>query len=161
MRKGPLCLCLLLGAASARGFAEPTRVGLEFGNPSGVIIIRPAPLDIKIGYDFTGVASREGESYLQISCDYRFMDRHALTDDLSLYVSAGGYLRVLTADTQDSVVLGGRLPVGLQVFVAEGAVEIFVEIVPTVTLLPTIVAFDDWQGFVGFTVAVTTLTPKK
>ncbi len=160
MRKWLFGICLVLAAAA--GFAEPTRVGLELGNPSGVIVIRPAPLDIKIGYDFTGVASREGGSdYVQVSCDYRFVDRYPLTSDLSLYVAGGGYLRVLTTDTQDNFVLGARLPVGLQVFVSGGMVEIFVELVPTVTLLPTIVAFDDWQGFIGCTVPVSAFKPKK
>jgi hypothetical protein len=162
MRKSRLVFCLLLAAAAAGASTEPTRVGLEIGNPSGAIVIRPAPFDIKIGYDFTGVASREGgDDYLQLSCDYRLMDRYPLTDGLSLYVAAGGYLRILTTTTQDSFVLGGRLPVGLQVFVAGGTVEIFLELVPTVTLLPTIVAFDDWQGFLGFTVPVSALNLKR
>ncbi len=162
MKKWQFAVCLVLTAAAGPGFAEPTRVGLEFGNPSGVIVIRPAPLDIKIGYDFTGVGSREGgDDYLQVSCDYRFLDRYPLADVLSLYVAGGGYVRILTAAAQDNVVLGGRLPVGLQVFVADGLVEVFVELVPTVTLLPTIVAFDDWQGFIGFTVPVSAFKPKK
>jgi len=162
MRKAALCVSLFLAVASGGGlFAEPMGVGLEFGNPSGVLVIRPAPFDIKIGYDFTGMGSQADGDFLHLSCDYRLIDRYALIDFLSLYLSAGGYLQILTGDTQDNIVLGGRLPVGLQAFLLDGTVEVFVELVPTVKFLPTIVAFDDWQGFVGFTVSLAGLKLKK
>ncbi len=57
------------------------------------------------------------------------------------------------------MVLGARLPVGLQVFAGGRTIEIFAELVPTVTLVPTIVAFDDWQGFVGSTIPVSVFKP--
>jgi hypothetical protein len=163
MRKRALCFALgwVVCAAAGRVFAEPLRIGLEFGTPSGVIVIRPAPLDIKIGYDLGGIGSGGESNFLHLSCDYRFVDKYPLVDTLSLYVGAGGYLGILTGNVQDNVVIGGRVPVGVQVFLLDGTIEVFVEIVPTVKLLPTIVAFDDWQGFVGFTVPLPALRPNK
>ncbi len=45
MRKGRLGAWLVFAAAAAGAFAEPTRVWPELGNPSGALIISPAPLD--------------------------------------------------------------------------------------------------------------------
>lgn len=137
-----------LGASAA----EPLRVGLELGSPSAVIVLRPAPFDIKVGYDFTGVGSDAESDFFHISGDYRIIDRRPLVDFVSFYLGAGGYLQILTGDVQDNFVLGARLPVGLQAFLLEDKLEIFVEIAPTVKFLPTILAFDDWHGFIGFTV---------
>ncbi len=162
MRKEAVCLVAAVVLAAAGGLsAEPLRAGLEFGSPSGVIIIRPAPLDIKVGYDFSGIGSAAQSDFLHVSCDYRIIDQYPLVDFVSLFVSAGGYVQILTGDVQDNVVLGARLPVGVQAFLVDGTIEIFLEIVPTVKLLPTIIAFDDWQGFIGFTVPVAALKPKK
>ncbi len=150
-------LVLIAGVCVGASAAEPLRVGLEFGSPSAVIIVRPAPFDIKVGYDFTDFGTDFGSSYIHVSGDYRFIDRQPLVEWLSFYVGAGAYMQIMTGSADDPFVLGGRLPVGLQAFLVDGKIEIFLEVVPTVKLLPTILAFDDWHGFLGFTVPVSML----
>lgn len=162
MRTRVLLAVALSAAVSVGAFAaEPLRVGLEFGSPSGVIIVRPAPFDIKVGYDFTDFGTDFGSNYIHVSGDYRIIDRQPLVEFLSFFLSAGAYMQIMTGDADDTFVLGGRIPVGLQAFLLDGKIEIFLEIVPTVKLLPTILAFDDWQGFLGFTVPLSVLKPGK
>jgi hypothetical protein len=133
--------------------ARPIRVGLEFGNPTGVLIIRPQPFDIKVGYDFTGVGGGDADSFIHISTDYRIVDSYHLIDFLSLFLGAGGYVQFLSG-ADDDFILGGRIPVGLQAFLIDGTLEIFLELAPTVKLVPTITAFDDFQGYLGFTLPI-------
>jgi hypothetical protein len=56
--------------------------------------------------------------------------------------------------TPTTVDFGARIPVGLQVFLIDNVLEIFLEIVPTIGFLPTIIAFPEWQGYLGFTILV-------
>ena len=137
------------GAVSAR----PIRVGLEFGNPTGVIIIRPEPFDFKVGYDFTGLGRGDADSFVHISGDYRIIDSYHLVDFLSLFLGAGAYVQFLSG-ADDDFVFGGRVPVGVQAFLLDGVLEIFLEIAPTVKFIPTITAFDDFQGYLGFTIPI-------
>ena len=162
MKYRTLLAVALLAAISAGAYAaEPLRVGLEFGSPSGVIIVRPAPFDIKIGYDFTGVGSDSGSDFFHVSGDYRIIDQQPLIEFVSFYFGAGAYMQIMTGDADDTFVLGGRMPVGLQAFFVDGKIEVFLEIVPTLKLLPTIVAFEDWHGFVGVTVPVSLFNFRK
>ncbi len=149
MKSRVLWVLFLLAALSAgASAAEPLRVGLELGSPSAVIIARLAPFDIKVGYDFTGLGTDSGD-FFHVSGDYRIIDQQPLVEFVSFYLAAGGYMQF-----GDDFVLGARLPVGLQAFFAGGKIEVFVEIVPTLKFLPTIVAFEDWHGFLGITVPV-------
>lgn len=133
--------------------ARPVRLGLEFGNPTGVIIVRLQPFDFKLGYDFTGLGSSDADSFVHISGDYRIIDSYHLIDFLSLFLGAGAYMQFLSG-AEDDFVFGGRIPVGLQAFLFDGVLEVFLEIAPTVKFVPTITAFDDFQGYLGFTIPI-------
>ena len=131
--------------ASAKGKSN-LRLGLEFGNPNAVLIIRPAPFDFKIGYNFAG------NEYLFLSADYRIISGYQLVDFLHFFMGVGAYTYI-HFDPGDFN-LGGRIPVGLQVFLIDNVVELFLEVAPTVGFLPALTAFPEWQGFIGFTILI-------
>jgi len=125
------------------------RLGLEFGNPSAVLVIRPAPFDIKVGYNLSGTLGSGGGDFVHVSLDYRIVDAYRLIDFLHIFAGVGAYGQVYM-DTEE-IRLGARIPVGLQAFLLKNTFEIFLEIVPTVSFLPEI-DFDGFQGYIGFTI---------
>ena len=74
-----LLFVVLVTGVSAE--SKGLRLGLEFGNPAAVIIIRPSPLDFKIGYNFL-----PGSEYLFVSGDYRIISGYQLVDFLHFFV---------------------------------------------------------------------------
>jgi hypothetical protein len=128
------------------------RLGLEFGNPSAVLIIRPGPIDLKIGYNLSGVFGEGGGDFVHVSVDYRIIDGYQLIDFLHIFIGIGGYVQVYP-DGGEQIRLGARIPVGLQAFLLKNTFEFFLEIVPTVRFLPDI-DFDGFQGYLGFTIKV-------
>ncbi|MBN1700190.1 MAG: DUF3996 domain-containing protein [Spirochaetales bacterium] len=133
------------------------RVGLEFGNPTAVVIIRPEPFDIKIGYIFADLMGTGNLNFLHISADYRIINSMHLIDFLSLFFGVGAYAQIYIAsgdstnESDADLYIGGRIPIGIQAFLLKGTLEVFLEVVPTVVFLPGI-AFGGLQGFVGFTI---------
>lgn len=143
-------LVLLLVVAAATVSASDSgglRLGLEFGDPMAVLIIRPAPFDFKIGYDFGG------NGWLFLSADYRIVSGYQVIDFLHLFLGVGAYTQIFFQQT-DVLELGLRIPFGLQVFLLDNVIELFLEVAPTVGFLPTIQAFPRWQGYFGFTILV-------
>jgi hypothetical protein len=124
------------------------RLGLEFGDPIAVLIIRPAPFDIKVGYSFDS-----NNPWLFLSGDYRIVSGYQLIDFLHLFLGLGAYVQIPFEEVSD-VELGLRIPFGLQVFLIDNVVELFLEVAPTVGFLPTIQAFQRWQGYFGFTILI-------
>ncbi|MBN2536505.1 MAG: DUF3996 domain-containing protein [Spirochaetales bacterium] len=127
------------------------RLGLEFGNPTAVIIIRPEPFDIKVGYYLASVFNQGGGDYIHVSVDYRIVDSYKLIDFLHIFLGLGAYVQIYM-DSEDFH-LGARIPVGIQAFLLKNTFEVFLEIVPTVDFLPGI-AFGGFQGYLGFTVKI-------
>jgi hypothetical protein len=123
------------------------RLGLEFGDPIAVLIIRPAPFDFKIGYDF------QSNGWLFLSADYRIVSGYQLIDFVHLVLGVGAYTQIYFQQS-DALELGLRIPVGLQAFLVDNVIELFLEVAPTVGFLPTIEAFPRWQGYLGFTILV-------
>ncbi len=146
-----LVLVLLLAGLSGLSAAGkgPLRLGLELGNPNAVIIIRPAPLDFRIGYNFTA-----GNESLFLSGDYRIISGRPLVEMFDLFVSLGAYAQLdVAAGSSSAVTLGGRVPVGVQVFLLDNKLELFLELCPTVSFLPAL-SWAGVQGFLGFTLPV-------
>jgi hypothetical protein len=144
-----LLLVLLLPVVAFTASAKEKgglRLGLEFGNPHAVIIIRPSPFDFKIGYNFAEAGN------LFLSADYRIIDGYQIVDFLHFFLGLGAYVRLHFEPT--TVDFGARIPIGLQVFLIHNVLEIFLEVAPTVGFIPTIVAFPEWQGYIGFTILV-------
>jgi hypothetical protein len=140
-------ILLALGAmgASAKG-KKNLRLGLEFGNPNAVLIIRPEPFDFKLGYNFAA------PGYLFLSADYRIVNAYQLVDILHLFLGVGAYTNIYFEPADFS--LGARIPLGLQIFLVDNVVELFLEVAPTVGFVPALTAFPEWQGYIGFTIRV-------
>ena len=124
------------------------RLGLEFGDPLAVLIIRPAPFDFKIGYNFA-----ENDPWLFLSADYRIISGYQLVDILHMFLCIGLYTD-LPFDHMDDLEFGLTIPIGLQIFLIDNVVELFLEVAPTVGFMPTIDVFPRWLGYVGFTILV-------
>jgi hypothetical protein len=140
---------LALAAAGAWAKGKSTgglRLGLEFGNPHAVLIIRPAPFDFRVGYNFTDNGN------LFFALDYRIVDRYRIVDFLYLFLGVGLYTDIFFNPADFD--FGARIPVGLQVFLIDNVLELFLEVAPTVAFLPALLAFPEWQGFIGFTIKV-------
>jgi hypothetical protein len=142
-------IVLLVAATATISAAEKgsLRLGLEFGNPTAVIIIRPAPFDFKIGYNF------QDNGWLFLSADYRIVSGYQVIDFLHLFLGIGAYTQI-GFQQGDALELGLRIPVGLQVFLIDNVLEIFLEVAPTVGFLPQIEPFPEWLGYFGFTILV-------
>ncbi len=154
MKKIVLAACVFVLAASALAGAEGlhgSRLGLEFGNPGGVIIYRPSAFDFKLGYNFAG------DEYIYLSADYRVISGYQLIDFLHFFLAVGGYGSFYFEDRggdEGQIDIGAHIPVGVQAFLAGPTIEIFVEVAPTVRFFPAIEAFQDFHGFIGFTILI-------
>jgi hypothetical protein len=137
----------LAGAQGLRG----SRLGLEFGNPGGVLIYRPSAFDFKLGYNFAG------DEYIYLSADYRVISGYQLVDFLHFFFSVGGYTSFYFEDRDNDdgqFDIGAHIPVGLQAFLFGPTVEIFLEVAPTVRFFPAIEAFQEFHGYIGFTILI-------
>ena len=145
MRK-KLVLALLISvialAASpvfARSSLSGMRFGVEFGNPSVVGILRFSMIDLKIGYDFTGLANNVGGNFLFIAGDIRVVNNYPLTGPLNFFLCAGAFVELMMREGGGGDnIFGLRLPVGINLLLFNNAVEIFVEIVPTLGIIPAL-----------------------
>ena len=140
-------LAAVLSCAAAGAQPGAVRVGVEFGNPTVALIVRPHPLDLRVGYGF--LRPRE---FLFVSAGYRLVDRYPLASSIGLFLGAGVYGAIERA-APNRYRIGLRLPAGLQLFVAGEALELFVEAVPILEVYPDL-AFNPvaMQGYAGITV---------
>jgi len=150
MKRSPVLLAVLVMLLAAAGASAESkgglRLGLEFGYPSAVLIIRPAPFDFKVGYNFAA------DEYLFFSADYRIVSGYQVVDFLHFFLSVGAY----TIIKPDDFSLGARIPVGLQVFLIDNVLELFMEIALTVGFVPGLEFLPDRlpQGYIGFTILI-------
>ena len=138
---------MLLSTWAAGSF----RLGLEFGDPNAVLIVRLNPIDIKVGYSVQGIFSPGEANFLHISADYRIIQTH-LIEFLNIYLGIGAYAQVFTGGG-GNFNLGGRIPVGINVYMLKNVVEIFFEVVPTIRFWSEL-GFGGFQGYLGFTIAM-------
>ncbi|MFW5827455.1 MAG: hypothetical protein ACOCU4_05160 [Alkalispirochaeta sp.] len=127
------------------------RLGLAAGIPNGVLVYRPAPFDVKFGYDFT-----EGNQYLFLSGDIRLINNRPLVGVLHGSFGAGAFGKLYPegrdADGGVEVDAGARIPFALSVLLLDDFVEFFFEIAPGIDLYPKAQLSDQpVQIFAGFT----------
>ncbi len=143
-----IMVLLALGASGAwaqRKSSGGLRLGLEFGNPNAVLIIRPSPFDFKVGYNFAA------PGFLFFSADYRIVNSYQLVDILHFFLGVGAYTAIVFEPA--AFELGARIPLGLQVFLIDNVLELFLEVAPAVSFLPGL-SWADPQGFIGFTILI-------
>ncbi|MBN1412779.1 MAG: hypothetical protein JW969_18165 [Spirochaetales bacterium] len=127
------------------------RLGVEIGNPSVVLIVRPEPFDIKIGWNFEQSFVGHGRNFLHVSADYRIVDAYRLIDFLHFFLGLGAYAQVYTGD-ETTFGIGGRVPVGLNVFLVNKTIEFFIEYAFNITFIPAFGLDTQGQGYVGITI---------
>ena len=142
-----LIVALLIASVSTPLFARETRLGLGFGLPNAVLVVRPVPWEIKAGYDFTS-----GNEYVFASLDYRFVNSQPIVDNLHFSLGFGAYTKILVPDDERASFEGGfRLPFGVQYLLFNNFLEFFFQISPGLDFYPKF-AFSDqpvqlWAGF--------------
>jgi hypothetical protein len=136
MRVQPMltCLALLLVMAAAGGTRADMAAGVIIGEPTGLSFKAwngdgPA-VDAATGWSF----GRGGRFYAH--ADYlwqRLIEDRKIGGTVPFYFGIGG--RLLLRDGRDSR-LGVRVPVGLDYFLDDGRLNIFVELAPILDLIP-------------------------
>ncbi|WP_020613140.1 hypothetical protein [Sediminispirochaeta bajacaliforniensis] len=128
-----------------------SRIGLGLGTPNAVLIYRPTPFDLRLGYDFT-----EGSQFIFISGDWRPAGYIPISGPLYCYFGLGAYAKFYPESSADDVVeWGTRLPVGISLLFLDNIAELFVEVAPGFDLYPKPAFSDDpVQFWVGLSFAI-------
>jgi len=100
----------------------------------------------RFGYNFAA------PGYLFLSADYRIVSGYQIVDFLHFFLGVGA-CTIIQFEPGDFS-LGARIPLGVQVFLIDNVLELFLEVAPTVGFIPALVAFPEWQGFIGFTILI-------
>ncbi len=146
-----ISLVLLVLGITGASAGDGLRLGLEFGNPLAVIIIRPDPLDFKVGYNFD-----QNNPNIFLSADLRIISGYRLIDFLHMFLGLGAYTDIYLDGRDNAITLGARIPFGLQAFLFDRILELFVELAPTISFFPAL-QFNNvqgWHGYAGFTFQV-------
>ncbi len=153
-RKTVLVVLLLavLAAAPLVAQSRSNRLGLAAGTPNGVLVYRPAPFDIKAGYDFT-----EGKQYIFLAGDARLIDNRQIVGVLHGSFGIGLYGKLFPEGRDDSGDIefdaGTRIPFALSVLLLDNFLEFFVEVAPGIDFYPKPeLSSQPVQVFAGFTV---------
>ena len=115
-------------------------IAQDHGFGLGIILGEPTGLSAKLwtsssnAFDFAAAWSFKGEGNMLLQADYvwhSFRLIHVLSGKLPLYYGIGG--RVILSDDP---LLGVRIPLGLNYQFADAPIDIFLEIVPILDLIP-------------------------
>ena len=124
-------VCLSL--TEARGQARDFGLGVILGEPTGISaknwINRTTAFDFAVAWSF------EGEDSFTFHADYlihRFDIFNMETGTLPLYYGFGGRLKFEENDSS----LGARFPIGLNYHFQDATLDMFLEIVPVMQLVP-------------------------
>lgn len=124
------------------------RVGLGFGTPNAVLIVRPSIFDLKLGYDFT-----EDNEFVFLSGDIRFVNQRHLEHYVHLSLGLGAFAKFYADDIEG----GARVPVALSVLLLDNFLEFFLEVSPGIDFYPRArLSADPLQAWVGFTLLIDT-----
>lgn len=116
-------------------------IAQDHGFGLGIILGEPTGLSAKLwtgnanAFDFAAAWSFKGEGHLLLQADYVWHSFNLISvssGKLPLYYGIGG--RVILADDP---LLGVRIPIGLNYLFASAPIDIFVEIVPILDLVPS------------------------
>ncbi len=145
MKKAALIL-ILLGCLAGLSFGRDGDIGL------GIILGEPTGLSAKwwtgktTAFDAGAAWSFVGGGFLQIHGDFLFHDFNLFqveTGKMALYYGFGGRVKF-----EDQTRVSVRVPVGISYRFEKTAIELFLEVVPMLDLLPATEV--DIAGGVGF-----------
>ena len=147
MKKAALIL-IILGCLAGLSFGRDGNIGL------GIILGQPTGLSGKLwtgkttAFDAGAAWSLSGNEYFQVHGDFLFHNFNLFEVDsgkMALYYGFGGRVAIFE-DAEDRVSI--RVPVGISYEFAKTSIELFLEVVPMLDILPETVA--DIGGGVGF-----------
>ena len=130
---------MFMGLAATSQVAAQQQIDRQLG--AGIIVGEPTGISLKYWNNINnafdaGVSWSITNEYLHLHADY-LMHKYDLFDitkgSLPLYYGVGG--RILFADDPD---IGARIPVGLNYLMEDDPIGFFVEVVPTLDLLPDV-----------------------
>jgi hypothetical protein len=156
VRRSILVIVFIAVIAATPLFAQfqgrSNRLGLAAGIPNGVLVYRPAPFDIKAGYDFT-----EGQQYIFIAGDLRLVDNRHMTGILHGSLGIGLYSKLYPEGNEDeegfTVDAGARIPFALSILLMQDFLEFFVELAPGIDFYPAPrLSSQPLQLFAGLTI---------
>ena len=128
MKKTLIALVLATGIALVAVPAD-TGVGGMLGDPTGVSVLLENRVALAAAWSI--------DDYLHLHADL-WLVRDPFVEPLNWYLGLGGKVLLLgdrRGRDNDALVLGARVPVGLQWYVAP-RLELFAEIAPGMTILP-------------------------
>ena len=142
IRVAIIALLTVLLAASAVMAEEGLGVGVIVGEPTGISLKKWIGADRAI--DGAAAWSLSGNNSLQLHADYLFHDFGLLipgniNGKLPVYVGIGGRILIddNSHDHHNDTVVGVRVPFGISYLMAKAPVEIFLEIVPILDVVPS------------------------
>ena len=125
-----------------------TGIGLMLGEPTGINlkswISESSAFDVGLAWSFTH------EGSLHIHADYLYHNYNLISSNIPFYVGIGGRIKLHNSEdkSESDARIGVRVPIGLDFFVRDVPIDIFVEIAPIVDLSPSTEA--TVNGGVGF-----------
>lgn len=130
MKQLLLCVCIVCAAAACSA-AETQELGFILGEPTGISYKRS--LGANRAMDAAAAWAFSGPDRLHLHADHLWFKNDVFKEGarLPLYYGVGGRLKL-----EDKSKLGVRLPVGLQYFIPESRLTLFVEIAPILDLAP-------------------------
>ena len=137
-----IAILTVLLTASVVMAEEGLGVGVIVGEPTGITLKKWIGADRAI--DGAAAWSLSGDNSLQLHADYLVHDFGLLkpgniNGKLPVYIGVGGRI-LLNDDRHDrhnDTVLGVRVPFGISYLMAKAPVEIFLEIVPILDVVPS------------------------
>jgi predicted dehydrogenase len=146
MKMTRLVLIGLLGSLSLEAQAQRsgTGVGVILGEPTGISLKHWVTADHAMAA--AAAWSLAGRDALQLHADYLIHNFDALRGDLpdppALYYGVGARLQFLEgrsgrSDADDDPVTSVRFPVGCCYFLGRSALDLFVELVPSLDVAPS------------------------
>jgi hypothetical protein len=144
----PACVLLTTILASQGGLG----LGIILGEPTGVCL--KGWLDGRTAVDGAAAWSFSGHDSFQLHADYLIhyfdvVEADDLRGALPVYVGIGGRIRLSEErrrDDDENVTLGVRIPFGMTYITASAPVDVFIEFVPILDLVPD-TDFDLAAGF--------------
>ena len=151
MKKAALFL-IILGALAGLSFGRDGDIGL------GIILGEPTGISGKLwtgnttAFDAGLAWSFVGGGFIQIHGDFLFHNYNVFTVEkgkLALYYGFGGRVRLADNDVAGSeTVVSARVPIGISYEFAKTSIELFIEVVPMLDLIPeTAVGIAGGAGF--------------
>ena len=139
---------MLMNASISFAQSSGTGLGIMLGEPTGVNlkswISSSSAFDVGLAWSFTH------EGSMHIHADYLYHNYNLISSNIPFYVGIGGRIKLHNSEdkSESDARIGVRVPIGLDFFVRDMPIDIFVEIAPIVDLSPSTEA--TVNGGVGF-----------